>query len=205
MSKFYVYVMETMADWEIANITAEVKTRRYFKKDEKKIELYYVAEKKEVVHSMGGLAIVPDCTVDEIEVESENFLLLPGSNTWHLESNKKILGKAVEFLDHGAGVAAICGATVALANLGILDERKHTSNGIGFLDYMSPSYKGKENYVAESAVMDGNLITASATGSLQMARLILNYLDVMKKEKLEAWYDYFSTGNPASFFALMEN
>ena len=197
--------METMADWEIANIMAELKSRRYFKKDAEKLELSYVASIKETVHSMGGLSIMPDCTADEVEVAPGNFLILPGSNTWDRESNKVILQKAREFIERGYGVAAICGATVALANLGLLDERKHTSNGVGFLDFMSPSYRGKNNYVAESAVRDNNLITAAATGSLQMAKLILEYLGVMTKEKLDAWHDYFSTGNAASFFALMGN
>ena len=50
-------------------------------------------------------------------------------------------------LSLGAAVGAICGATVALAEFGLLDNRRHTSNGRGFLEMFSPAYKGQDLYV----------------------------------------------------------
>ena len=60
------------------------------------------------------------------------------------------------------------------------------------------------NYIDEPAVRDGNLITAAATGALDMTRLILEYLDVFGADTLEHWYAYFSTGNVNEFFAMMQ-
>ena len=205
MTTVYVYVMDTMADWEAAHIMAELRSRRFFKKDAKKVELKTVSCTKETVCSMGGLTIIPDCTVDEAAADKENLLILPGSDTWKAPEHQQILRKAREFLSAGAGVAAICGATVALAELGILDNRPHTSNGEGFLNMFCPNYKGEKFYVDRPAVRDGNLITAGSTGGLLMAKLILEYLDVFKPDTLESWYTYFSTGNAQAFFSMMQS
>ena len=38
-----------------------------------------------------------------------------------------------------------------------------------------------------------------------MARLILEYLDVLGEDTLEHWYAYFSTGNANEFFDMMQS
>ena len=68
-----------------------------------------------------------------------------------------------------------------------------------------PEYKGTDNYIDKPAVRDGNLITAAATGALDMTRLILEFLDVFGAATLEHWYAYFSTGNANEFFAMMQS
>ena len=154
---------------------------------------------------MGGLTIIPDMTIEDIQVNKDNVLILPGSDRWSASENFWILEIAKRFLEAGGLVAAICGATVALANMGILDDKKHTSNGAGFLNMFCPEYKGTDNYIDKPAVRDENLITAAATGALEMTRLILEYLDVFGADTLEHWYAYFSTGNANVFFAMMQS
>ena len=68
-----------------------------------------------------------------------------------------------------------------------------------------PEYKGTDNYIDKPAVRDGNLITAATTGSLEMTRLILEYLDVLGEDTLEHWYAYFSTGNANEYFAMTQS
>jgi putative intracellular protease/amidase len=131
-------------------------------------------------------------------------LLLPGANTWDAPRHGAILDKARELLAVGATVCAICGATVALANARLLDHRAHTSNGPGFLEMVSPGYKGQRFYVDKLSVADNNLITAGSTGSLLFAKQIIEHLGVFQPDTLEAWYDYFRTGESAHFFALMQ-
>ena len=107
MTTVYVYVMNTMADWEAAHVMAELKSRRFFKKDAEKVELKTVSCTKEPVRSMGGLTIIPDCTVNEMKAEKDHMLILPGSDMWNAPEHVEILKKAREFLSVGAGVAAI--------------------------------------------------------------------------------------------------
>lgn len=205
MSTVYAYVMDTMADWELAHVMAELNSGRSFKKDAPHIEVKTVGLTRKQIKTMGGLTITPDLTLDEVAVKKDNMLVLPGSDRWAEAENFAVIELAKEFLAKDAGVAAICGATVALATAGILDNRKHTSNGEGFLDMFCPNYKGTSYYVDEHAVRDDNLITAAGTGGISLARIILDYYDVFTKETLESWYNYFSTGKAEYFFAMMQS
>lgn len=205
MQTVYIYLMETFSDWEVSNLMAELNSKRFFKKDSPNVTIKTVGLSKEPVRTMGGLTVVPDCTVDEISVSKDNMLVLVGSNTWNNAQHSKILEKAKKFLSIEAPLAAICGATVALASLGILDNRAHTSNGKGFLEMFCPNYKGTSFYVDEASVRDKNLFTAGSTGGLLMAKLILEYLDVFNRNTLESWYKYFSTGKAEYFFEMMNS
>lgn len=117
---------------------------------------------------------------------------------------QRYIKKAGELLSAGAMVCAICGATAALANAGLLDCRPHTSNGAGYLEMVSPAYQGQKCFVDAPSVADRNLITAGSTGGLLWAKQIIERLDVFQHNTLEAWYAYFSTGEAKYFFALME-
>ncbi len=205
MFNVYIYVLDTMADWEIGHITVELNSKRFFKNNAPKISLKTVALSKEPVKTMGGLSVVPDCVIDDIEINEKSVLLLPGADTWGEAEHIAAVQKACELISCGGTVCAICGATVALAHTGLLDNRPHTSNGAGFLEMFCPSYKGTDFYIDAPSVADGNLITASATGGLLWAKQIIERLDVFKSETLEAWHAYFSTGKAEHFFALMQS
>lgn len=43
MTTIYVYVMNTMADWETAHVMAELNSGRFFKKDAEKVQLETVS------------------------------------------------------------------------------------------------------------------------------------------------------------------
>lgn len=204
MYTIYVYVLDTLADWELGYVTAELHSRRFFKKDAPEITMKTVNCTKQSVKTMGGLTVIPDCIVDDMEVNEKSMLILPGATTWNDPKHQSIIEKAGEFLSAGATVCAICGATTALANFGLLDQRPHTSNGPGFLEMFSPAYKGQKFYVDEPSVSDNNLITASATGALLWAKQIIEHLGVFQENTLEVWYQYFSTGKPEYFYGLME-
>lgn len=204
MFTIYVYVLDTLADWELGYITAELHSGRFFKKDAERVSLKTVSYSKEPIHTMGGLTVIPDCLIDDIAVKETSVLLLPGADTWSEPKHSAIIKKASELLSVGATVGAICGATVALANFGLFDNRRHTSNGKGFLEMFSPVYKGQDFYVDETSVADNNLITANPTGALLWAKQIIKHLGVFQANTLELWYEYFSTGKAESFFALMQ-
>lgn len=205
MFTIYIYVLDTLADWELGYVSSELNSGRFFKKDAQRISLKTVSYSKETIHTMGGMTIVPDCLIDDMVVSEKSMLLLPGADTWNDPKHANIIEKAREFLSSEATVGAICGATAALANFGLLDKRPHTSNGPGFLEMVSPGYKGQSFYINKPSVADKNLITASSTGALLWAKQIIEHLDVFQSNTLESWYEYFSTGKPEHFFALMQS
>jgi len=204
MFTIYIYVLDTLADWELGHVVSELNSGRFFKKDEQRKPLKTVSYSKEPITTMGGMTIVPDCLIDDIAANETSVLLLPGADTWNDRKHSAIIEKASEFLSLGATVCAICGATAALADFGLLDKRLHTSNGSGFLDMVSPNYKGQSFYIDKPSVADNNLITASSTGALLWAKQIIEHLGVFQSNTLESWYEYFSTGEPKHFFDLMQ-
>jgi putative intracellular protease/amidase len=202
MYTVYVYVLDTLADWEIGYVTAELNSGRFFKKDAPRISLKTVSYSKEPIKTMGGMTIISDCIIDEMTMDETSVLLLPGADTWSDPKHGAILGKASELQSKGATVCAICGATAALAGAGLLDKRPHTSNGAGFLEWACPSYKGQNFYVDKPSVADNNLITAASTGGLLWAKQIIERLDVFEPNTLESWHNYYSTGAPEHFFKV---
>ncbi len=204
MFTIYVYVLDTLADWELGYVTSELNSGRFFKKDAQRVSLKTVSVSKEPIRTMGGLTIAPDCLIDDMVVSETSVLILPGATTWNDPKHSAIIEKAEKFLSIGATVCAICGATAALASFGLLDNRPHTSNGLGFLEMVAPDYKGQSFYVDQLSVADHNLITAGSAGALLWAKQIIGHLGVFQSDTLEVWYEYFSTGKPDRFFALMQ-
>ena len=204
MVTIYVYVLDTLADWELGYVTSELNSGRFFKNGAQRVSIKTVSCSKDPIHTMGGLTIVPDCLIEDIALSKESVLLLPGADTWNAPKHGAIIEKASELLLADATVCAICGATAALANFGLLDKRPHTSNGAGFLEMFSPGYKGQSFYIDKPSVADSNLITASCTGALLWAKQIIEHLGVFQSNTLESWYEYFNTGEPKHFFALMQ-
>lgn len=204
MFTIYIYVLDTLADWEMGHVMSELNSGRFFKKGAQSVTLKTVSYSKAPIQTMGGLTIVPDCLIDDIRMSKDSVLLLPGADTWNEPKHGAIIEKAGDLLSLGAAVGAICGATVALANVGLLDNRPHTSNGAGFLEMVVPSYQGQRVYIDEPSVAANNLITASSTGALLWTKQIIERLDVFQADTLECWYDYFRTGEAKYFFSLME-
>lgn len=205
MFTIYVYILDTLADWELGYVTSELNSGRFFKKGAQRVSLKTVSYSKDSIHTMGGMTVVPECLIDDIVMSETSVLLLPGATTWNDPKHGAIIEKASEFLSFGATVCAICGATAALANAGLLNNRPHTSNGPGFLEFASPDYKGQSFYIDKPSVTDNNLITASSTGALPWAKQIIEHLGVFESNTLKVWYEYFSTGEAQHFFALMQS
>lgn len=94
MKTIYVYVMDTLADWELGYVTAELKSGRFFKKGAPAVSVKTVSYSREVITTMGGLTVIPDCVIDDIPISDTTTLLLPGADTWADPKHGVILEKA---------------------------------------------------------------------------------------------------------------
>lgn len=201
--KAYLYVFDTMSDWEAGYLIAELNSGRYFRKGVAPIEVMTVGADKNPVKTMGGVTIQPDLSMEEFSLGSQDILILPGGDTWLEPIHESILEEASNGLQRGTIVAAICGATMGLANKGLLDTRRHTSNDPGYLKAVCPLYAGESLYQFEPAVADGNLVTASGIAPLEFASEVLKMLDVCKPETLQAWFKLNKTHEVGYFYELM--
>ena len=203
--KVYVYVLNTLTDWEIGYLTAELNSGRYLDKKRPQVEIIKIGNTTEPIKTMGGIKITPDETIDNIKFEEDDLLILPGADTWTEEENKKIIDIVSSIINEKVIIAAVCGATIALANKGILNNRKHTSNDIEVLKMFCPEYTGENFYLNQPAVTEDNLITASGLAPLEFSYEVLKRTNLMKTETLEAWYQLYKTNEPKYFYALMES
>ena len=189
----YLAVIDTMADWEIGYLTAELHSRRFFYDPEMDFSLLKFGMTLDPVHSMGGIQYVPDVTIDEINLQENDLILLPGAAIWDTPHVRPILELARDALDQGHNVAAICGATVGLAGIGALDKRRHTSNDLDSLEEQCPDYAGQALYRAQPAVRGDNLITASGLAPLEFSYEVLKMLKVWRPATATAWYRLHKT------------
>lgn len=201
----YIYILDTMADWEIGYILQSISMEKLLNKDTTKFCIKTVGFNKKAIKTLGGLTIIPDCSLDEINEDKMVAILLPGADIWNDHNQKLILEKIHSYIDKGILVAAICGATIALSDLGILNNCLHTSNSLEYLCSFSKNYTGQDFYKNELSVDDKNIITASSAGGLLWAKQILEHLKVYSNTTIEAWYKYYLTGDSKYYFELISS
>lgn len=201
----YLYILDSMSDWEIAFLTAELNSRRYLNNASHFSKLQRISCSLEPICTMGGMRIIPDEIVCNIKFESGDILIIPGANVQIDDWNHKLLDRIPDLIENNVTVAAICGATFPLAKMGVLDNRYHTSNNLEYLKMICPTYKGESKYLNEPAVTDGNLITATGVAPLEFTYEVLKKMDFMKADTLEAWYGLFKTQEAKYFYSLMES
>lgn len=205
MRTLYLYVTGTLSDWEPGHVLAELRSGRYLKDPALKYNVVLCGRTPDAIISMGGIRMIPEVLVNDIRPVPGDIVVLPGADTWLAPEQEPVIAKVRELLDDGRDIAAICGATLGLANAGLLDNRPHTSNDPAALKMFCPHYHGARYYVHEPAVTDGNLITASGLAPVEFAYHIFKKLDVMSPATLEAWHGLFTTRKPDFFYALLES
>ena len=199
----HLYLFEGFADWEAAYAVAGINAPDFQRSPGTWQVRTVAAAGANLTRSMGGLSVMSDLRLSTLFPSDSELLILPGGAGWDKGEHLEAARKAKEFLDAGKRVAAICGATAGLARLGVLDDRRHTSNALSYLKGV-PEYAGSDRYVDEPVVMDRGLITAGGMSALDVARAIFDTLGVYEPETLDAWYQLNKTGNAAHFARMAQ-
>ena len=197
----HLFVFDTLSDWEPGYAVAGINNPA-FQLRPGQYRVQTVGIGNEPVTTIGGLTVLPDMKLDELEPAQSAMRILTGGTAWDEGKNAEAVDKARAFLAAGVPVAAICGATFGLAGGGLLDDKRHTSNAREYLK--ATKYRGEALYQNEPAVTDGNLITAGATAPIEFAYRIFERLELYSTETLEAWRGLFKTGDPAYYAALIK-
>jgi putative intracellular protease/amidase len=195
----HIAIYDTLADWEIGHLLVELRTGRFTGTP---FDVVTVAESLEPITTMGGVRMLPDAQLADLDPADSDLLILPGADMWDAGGGAPFAAAARRFLDAGVPVAAICGATAGLARAGLLDDRAHTSVAAEYL--AATGYAGGDRYVDERAVVDGELITAGSQSPVQFTRATLGRLGLASPETLEAYEGVFHHADPAAFPALMQ-
>lgn len=188
MSKAYTLIFDDYADWELGHILVEL--RRYGK-----VEVTTVGFTDKTVTSMGGLCVIPDISISEIDIQDVLIFILPGGYMWEGDYPKTEIEKLLHRLaDAQKPIAAICAATTAVVRSGLLKTGKHTSNSLSYLSKMVPEYSESANYVESLATRDQHIITASGLGSIEFTMEIFAELSLATQEMMAIWYEAFKHG-----------
>lgn len=105
-----------------------------------------------------GKSITPDTTLDQVELDQFDALVLPGGvvNPDKLRMNAKAVEIARSFMDSNRLVAAICHAPWLLAEADVVAGRRLTS----WPSIRTDLANAGADVVDEEVVSDGNLITS---------------------------------------------
>jgi protease I len=100
----------------------------------------------------------PDLTLDQVEVEDYDALVLPGgvANPDKLRIEDRAVEIVQQFMDEDKIVAAICHAPWLLAEADVIDGRRLT----GFISIRTDLENAGGEVVDEEVVIDDNLITS---------------------------------------------
>lgn len=195
----HLFVFTALADWEPAFAIAAINNPA-FQVQPGRYRVKTVGVSIEPVTTIGGVTILPDMTLQELEAAQSAMLILPGGTGWEEGKHPEAIEQARHFLAGSVPIAAICGATAGLALAGILNKKQHTSNALDYLQALN--YQGAAFYQQQPAVTDGNLITDGGTAPIEFAYHILKKLAIYDPQMLEAWYGLYKTGDPAHFSTL---
>ncbi len=204
----YLYLPQGTADWEIGYLTAEVTSKRFFRPNAPTCKIITVTSDGNAIETMGGISIPADMSFATMALQpgiEEDILVLPGSDCWMERTHTDILLFAAQRIEAHHPVAAICGATVALAAIGALNGIRHTSNDKQFLQMACEAYHGQELYDPNTVVTESRLITASGIDAVGWTAAILQILGVMRPDTLQAWQDLYGNKHPEAFMKLVQS
>lgn len=185
--KCALFLFDGYADWEPALAITGLRNYGGF-------SITTFAATSKTVTSMGGLHIIPEKVLTQIEPAEFDLLMLPGGEIWEQGGNLEIIPLLQAFVKADKIVAAICGATVMLANLGILDKIPHTSNALGYLKQLSPHYQGEQFYQQAPCVAAGNIITANGAAMIEFACQLYETFEIVDPHTLTAVRDLYKSG-----------
>lgn len=191
----YFLAFDGYADWHAAHALCEIRRPGDW-------QLKTVGFSMQPVLSMGGLRVVPELTLDQLDAKRAALLIVPGGYLWEHGHGGEAVDAARRIHGAGATVAAVDSGVLVLARAGLLDVCRHTSSWPGHIGTHVPGYAGAEHYDAQAlAASDGGVITASQLGSVEFAREVIRTLDLYNPSDREHWFRLFKHALPPPWCA----
>jgi putative intracellular protease/amidase len=191
----YFLAFDGFADWHAAQALCEIRRPGEWR-------LQTVGFSMQPVLSMAGLRVLPELTLDEVDLKRVALLVVPGGYLWERGHGEEAASAARRVHAAGAPVAAIDSGVLVLARAGLLDACRHTGSWPGHIGTHVPAYAGAEQYdPTVLAVSDGGVITASQLGSVEFAREVIRTLDLYSPADREHWFRLFKHALPPPWCA----
>lgn len=187
MRNIYIFLFNGFSDWEISYLTPEIHKNSNF-------NLFFLSTNGTPVKSMGGLEVSNVSAISDVNTEDIDMLILPGGIAWEKGENDHIKSLVLQLAGANKNIAAICAATTFIAQLGLLDNVKHTSNDLNYLKNFASNYAGEHNYQNTMATTHQNIITANGIAAIEFACEIFKLLELNTPQNIEKWFQLFKNG-----------
>jgi putative intracellular protease/amidase len=184
-----LFLFDGYADWEPALAVAGLN-----KYSDVAIETFSVDGRP--VASMAGLVVQPQKALSALRADHIDLLLIPGGEAWEQGSgaNREIGPLVQELVEKQKPVAAICGATILLGEMGLLDAIPHTSNGPGYLEAHCPAYRGSARFQRQPCVSSGGIITANGAAMIEFAGEVYKAFGIFDEPTLAGVQELYKSG-----------
>ncbi|MFD3448375.1 DJ-1/PfpI family protein [Microbacteriaceae bacterium 4G12] len=137
------------------------------------------------IRGESGLTCLPDMTIDEVNYDDIDSLVLTGCmDIFSLENEKKLFEFLKQIESKVSVIASISSSPYLLAKAGILEGKKYTVGMTEENRELTGVFE-RENYSEELVVRDGKLITARGRGFVQFGVLLGQALNLTFDD---AWY-----------------
>jgi 4-methyl-5(b-hydroxyethyl)-thiazole monophosphate biosynthesis len=139
-----------------------------------------------LIQGARGLRAQPDTALDAVLDQDFDMIVLPGGlpGAEHLKNDARVQALLKRLAGAGRYTAAICAAPMALAQAGLLDDRRVTSYP-GVIDRIAPP---GSLYTGAAVEIDGKVVTSRGPGTAMDFALSLIELLVgrEKRDQVEA-------------------
>ncbi|MCF6137763.1 DJ-1/PfpI family protein [Pseudalkalibacillus berkeleyi] len=129
----------------------------------------YIGLDKQVVNGEAGLPCLPEATINNVNIELIDSVVLPGVDDFeHLVNHSELTSFLQKIDDQNRIIGAISSAPYILSMSGVLDDKKYTTG----LTSGQRKFLGtfiEENYINSPVVKDGHVITARGSAFIEFA------------------------------------
>lgn len=154
-------------------------------------EIITVGVSKAPVVSAESFKVIPDITIDEVNVDEVDAFLVPGVYPDTLSNHEEFYTLLEKLNTKGKVIGAICSAPRHLAKAKVLKDKKYTTtvNPSDFAEF------NVDNFVNENVVIDGNIITAKANGyvdfGIEIGKMVGIYEDEADYQETIDYFKHF--------------
>lgn len=195
MSNEVLYLLlPDFAEHEMVYLAEAIASDDYALKENPKYLNKIVAPTMDPVKSIGGIRVLPDYSLDSMP-EDYAALVLIGGFGWMTPVADRVVPMVRSAIESSKIVGAICNGASFMAKHGLLNDVKHTGNGIDQLTlWGGDNYTNAKSYIHNQAVSDRKIVTANGSATLEFAKELLRLLENDTPERIEMYYQFHKQG-----------
>ncbi|MED4753626.1 DJ-1/PfpI family protein [Brevibacillus choshinensis] len=176
MKKILLFIYDSFAEFEIVLFTTALNQEEF------QLVTFSTKPAGETVTGVSSMSYVPTLTIDDIDVNEFEALVIPGGTTHPLLTHQPLHAIIRAFYDQNKTIAAICGGPALLGAAGILQEITFTAS-LTPDDHEYNDVMTWDNKLEQMLVVDRQVITATGSNYVQFAEEVLRRIGSVPEDE----------------------